>query len=698
MEGAKLNMTEPNELNSIRNIGFIAHIDAGKTTVSERVLFFTGRTYKLGTVDDGTAVMDWMDQEKERGITIVSAATTVEWKGHKINIIDTPGHVDFTAEVERSLRVLDGGVVIFDANAGVEPQSETVWRQADRYSVPRICFINKMDKIGADFDFSVKSIHERLGANAVPVQIPWGAEDDFKGVVDLITQKVITWEGDSGQTMVELPIPEELKSDVAKYREKMIESAVENDDDLMTKFLEGEEISEDEIIRGIRIGTVARKLYPVLCGTALRNKGVQPLIDAIVSYLPSPDEVPPIEGLKPGTEDTIHRAPSVEEPFSALAFKVVTDPFAGRVVYLRIYSGICKAGSSVMNTTRQDRERMGRLIQMHSNHREELEEARAGNIVAAVGLKNTFTGDTICETSEPIVLETIDFPEPVISVAIEPQNKEEEEKLVDALVKLGQEDPTFRSAHDQETGQTIISGMGELHLEIIVDRLKREFNILAQTGRPQVAYRETVRKSYRAEGRYVRQSGGRGQYGHVWITVEPLETGSGVEFVNKIVGGTIPREYIPAVEAGAREAAMNGILTGFAMVDIRITLDDGSFHDVDSSEMAFKMAGSMGFKAAANKAKPVALEPVMAVEVVTPEVSLGDVLADINSRRAQIQGMEQRGDLQIINAHVPLGEMFGYSTTLRSSSQGRANYSMQFDHYSEVPKHIAEAVAVEVGG
>ena len=697
MEGTKLNMTEPNELNSIRNIGFIAHIDAGKTTVSERVLFFTGRTYKLGTVDDGTAVMDWMDQEKERGITIVSAATTVEWKGHKINIIDTPGHVDFTAEVERSLRVLDGGVVIFDANAGVEPQSETVWRQADRYAVPRICFINKMDKIGADFDFSVKSIHERLGANAVPVQIPWGAEDDFKGVVDLITQKVITWEDDSGQTMVELPIPEEWKSDVAKYREKMIESAVENDDDLMTKFLEGEEISEDEIIRGIRIGTVARKLYPVLCGTALRNKGVQPLIDAIVSYLPSPDEVPPIEGLKPGTEDTIHRAPSVEEPFSALAFKVVTDPFAGRVVYLRIYSGICKAGSSVMNTTRQDRERMGRLIQMHSNHREELEEARAGNIVATVGLKNTFTGDTICETGEPIVLETIDFPEPVISVAIEPQNKEEEEKLVDALVKLGQEDPTFRSAHDQETGQTIISGMGELHLEIIVDRLKREFSILAQTGRPQVAYRETVRKSYRAEGRYVRQSGGRGQYGHVWITVEPLETGSGVEFVNKIVGGTIPREYIPAVEAGAREAAMNGILTGFAMVDIRITLDDGSFHDVDSSEMAFKMAGSMGFKAAANKAKPVALEPVMAVEVVTPEVSLGDVLADINSRRAQIQGMEQRGDLQIINAHVPLGEMFGYSTTLRSSSQGRANYSMQFDHYSEVPKHIAEAVAVEVG-
>ena len=690
-------MTQDGELDNIRNIGFIAHIDAGKTTVSERVLFFTGRTYKLGTVDDGTAVMDWMDQEKERGITIVSAATTVEWNGHKINIIDTPGHVDFTAEVERSLKVLDGGVVIFDANAGVEPQSETVWRQADRYQVPRLCFINKMDKIGADFFFSIKSIQDRLGANPVPVQIPWGKEDDFKGVVDLIRQVVITWEGENGDKMSEGPIPDELKEDVAKYREIMIENAAEHDDELMAKFLEGETLSEEEIVRGLRIGTVKRDLYPVLCGTALRNKGVQPLIDAIVDYLPSPDEVPAIEGTKPGSEEVALRQPDPEEPFAALAFKVVTDPFAGRLVYLRVYSGICKSGSSVLNTTRQDRERLGRLIQMHSNHREELEEARAGNIVAAVGLKNTFTGDTICETDDPILLETIQFPEPVISVAIEPKTREEEEKLIDALVKLAQEDPTFRSAHNQETAQTIISGMGELHLEIIVDRLKREFNVDAQTGRPQVAYRETIRQSARAEGRYVRQSGGRGQYGHVWLTVEPLETGSGIEFVNKIVGGAIPREYIPAVEAGAREAAMNGIITGFSMVDIRITLDDGSFHDVDSSEMAFKMAGSMGFKAAANRAKPVALEPIMSVEVVTPEVSMGDVLGDINGRRAQIQGMEPRGDLQIIDAFVPLGEMFGYATTLRSSSQGRANYSMQFDHYAEVPKHIAESVSVAAG-
>tara|TARA_Y100000590_G_scaffold70753_2_gene77455 strand:- start:20146 stop:22221 length:2076 start_codon:yes stop_codon:yes gene_type:complete len=690
-------MTQDGELDNIRNIGFIAHIDAGKTTVSERVLFFTGRTYKLGTVDDGTAVMDWMDQEKERGITIVSAATTVEWNGHKINIIDTPGHVDFTAEVERSLKVLDGGVVIFDANAGVEPQSETVWRQADRYQVPRLCFINKMDKIGADFFFSIKSIQERLGANPVPVQIPWGKEDDFKGVVDLIRQVVITWEGENGDKMSEGPIPDELKEDVAKYREIMIENAAEHDDELMAKFLEGEALSEEEIVRGLRIGTVKMDLYPVLCGTALRNKGVQPLIDAIVDYLPSPDEVPAIEGTKPGTEDVALRQPDPEEPFAALAFKVVTDPFAGRLVYLRVYSGVCKSGSNVLNTTRQDRERLGRLIQMHSNHREELEEARAGNIVAAVGLKNTFTGDTICETDDPILLETIQFPEPVISVAIEPKTREEEEKLIDALVKLAQEDPTFRSAHDQETAQTIISGMGELHLEIIVDRLKREFNVDAQTGRPQVAYRETIRQSARAEGRYVRQSGGRGQYGHVWLTVEPLETGSGIEFVNKIVGGAIPREYIPAVEAGAREAAMNGIITGFSMVDIRITLDDGSFHDVDSSEMAFKMAGSMGFKAAANRAKPVALEPIMSVEVVTPEESMGDVLGDINGRRAQIQGMEPRGDLQIIDAFVPLGEMFGYATTLRSSSQGRANYSMQFDHYAEVPKHIAESVSVAAG-
>ena len=684
-------------LGRTRNIGFIAHIDAGKTTVSERVLYFTGRTYKLGTVDEGTAVMDWMPQEKERGITIVSAATTVDWKEHRINIIDTPGHVDFTAEVERSLRVLDGGVVIFDANAGVEPQSETVWRQADRYHVPRICFINKMDKIGADFFFAVDSIHQRLGAIPVPVQIPWGSEDSFKGVVDLIRQVTITWEGETGEDMVEQPIPDELAADVARYREAMIERAAEQDDDLMTKFLEGGELTENEIVYGLRLGTVKMAIYPVLCGTALRNKGVQPLLDAVVAYLPSPDDVPPVEGVVPGTEDVVLRGPDPDAPFAALAFKVVTDPFAGRLVYLRIYSGTCKAGSGVLNTTRQDRERLGRLIQMHSNHREELEEASAGNIVAAVGLKNTFTGDTICDTTGPVILETINFPDPVISVAIEPKSREEEEKLVDALVKLSQEDPTFRSNRDVETGQTVISGMGELHLEVIVDRLKREFHVDARTGRPQVAYRETVRQHARAEGRYVRQTGGRGQYGHVWLNIEPLEAGSGVEFVDKTVGGSVPREYISAVEAGAREAASNGILTGFPMVDIKITLDDGSYHDVDSSEMAFKMAGSMGFKAAAQRARPVALEPVMKVEVVCPGTTLGEVIGDLNGRRAQIQGMEGRGDLQIVNAFVPLAEMFGYATTLRSASQGRANYSMEFDHYAQVPQHIAETVAARAG-
>ena len=680
-------------LSKIRNIGFIAHIDAGKTTVSERVLYFTGRTYKLGTVDEGTAVMDWMPQEKERGITIVSAATTVDWKGFTVNIIDTPGHVDFTAEVERSLRVLDGGVVILDANAGVEPQSETVWRQADRYHVPRICFINKMDKIGADFFESVDSIHVRLNAIPVPVQIPWGKEDDFKGVIDLIRQVAITWNDAEGTEMVEQPIPEELVDDAARYRDAMIERAAEQDDELMIKYLEGEELTEEEIHRGLRAGTVKMAIYPVFCGTALRNKGVQPLIDAITEYLPSPLDVPPVEGTDPRDETVvIERAPDPTEPFSALAFKVVTDPFAGRLVYLRIYSGTANAGATVLNTSRQGRERLGRLIQMHSNHREELEEASAGNIVAAVGLKDTFTGDTICAVNSPVVLESIRFPEPVVSVAIEPKTREEEEKLVDALVKLGQEDPTFRSSHNLETGQTVISGMGELHIEVIVDRLKREFRVDARTGRPQVAYRETVTRTARAEGRYVRQSGGRGQYGHVWLDVEPLEPGAGVEFVNKIVGGAVPREYIPAVEQGVREAAQNGQLTGFPIVDIRITIDDGSFHEVDSSEMAFKMAGSMGFKAAIERARPVALEPVMKVEVVGPAKSIGDVMGDLQSRRAQVQGMESRGDLGIVTAFVPLAEMFGYATSLRSATQGRASYSMEFDHYDHVPQQVVESL------
>ncbi len=680
-------------LSKIRNIGFIAHIDAGKTTVSERVLYFTGRTYKLGTVDEGTAVMDWMPQEKERGITIVSAATTVDWKGFTVNIIDTPGHVDFTAEVERSLRVLDGGVVILDANAGVEPQSETVWRQADRYHVPRVVFVNKMDKIGADFFASIDSIHVRLNAIPVPVQIPWGKEDDFRGVIDLIRQVAITWEDADGATMVEQPIPDELMDDAARYRDAMIERAAEQDDELLVKYLEGEELTEEEIRKGLRAGTVKMAIYPVFCGTALRNKGVQPLVDAITDYLPSPLDVPPVQGTDPRDEDVVmERAPDPSEPFSALAFKVVTDPFAGRLVYLRVYSGTCKAGATVLNTSKQGRERLGRLIQMHSNHREELEEATAGNIVAAVGLKDTFTGDTISAVNSPVILESIRFPEPVVSVAIEPKTREEEEKLVDALVKLGQEDPTFRSSHDLETGQTVISGMGELHIEVIVDRLKREFRVDARTGRPQVAYRETITRPARAEGRYVRQTGGRGQYGHVWLEVEPLEPGSGIEFVNKIVGGAVPREYIPAVEQGAREAAQNGQLTGFPIVDLRITVDDGSFHEVDSSEMAFKMAGSMGFKAAIGRAHPVALEPIMKVEVVGPAASIGDVMGDLQSRRAQVQGMESRGDLGIVTAFVPLAEMFGYATSLRSATQGRASYSMEFDHYSHVPHQVVETL------
>ena len=686
-------MSDAIPLAQIRNIGFIAHIDAGKTTVSERVLYFTGRTYKLGTVDDGTAVMDWMPQEKERGITIVSAATTVDWKGYTINIIDTPGHVDFTAEVERSLRVLDGGVVILDANAGVEPQSETVWRQADKYHVPRIIFINKMDKIGADFFESVDSIHIRLGALPVPVQIPWGREDDFKGVIDLIRQVAITWADPEGSEMVEQPIPEELAADAARFREAMIERAAEQDDDLMIKYLDGEELTEDEIRLGLRKGTVKMAIYPVFCGTALRNRGVQPLIDAITDFLPSPLEIPPITGTDPrNSEIALQRAPNLNEPFAALAFKIVTDPFAGRLVYLRIYSGSCASGATVMNTSRQSRERLGRIIQMHSNHREELEEATTGNIIAAVGLKDTFTGDTICIGSDPILLESINFPEPVISVAIEPKSREEEEKLVDALVKLSQEDPTFRSSHNPETAQTVISGMGELHIEIIVDRLKREFRVDARTGRPQVAYRETITRAARAEGRYVRQTGGRGQYGHVWVQVEPLESGSGIKFVNKIVGGAVPREYVSAVEAGAREAAQNGALTGFPLVDLMITIDDGSYHDVDSSEMAFKMAGSIGFKAAIERARAVAMEPVMKVEVVGPAKFIGDVMGDLQSRRAQVQGMESRGELGIVNAFVPLAEMFGYATSLRSATQGRASYSMQFDHYNQVPQHVVETL------
>ncbi len=680
-------------LEGVRNIGFIAHIDAGKTTVTERALYFTGRTHRLGNVDEGNTVMDWMAQEKERGITIVSAATTVSWNDRTINVIDTPGHVDFTAEVERSLRVLDGGVVIFDANAGVEPQSETVWRQADRYNVPRICFINKMDKIGADFFASVDSIHRRLGVTAVPVQIPWGREDTFRGAVDLIRQVALAWDDDSGREYTEYPIPSELQEDVARYREAMIERAAEQDDELMMKFLEGEELEEDEIIRGIRLGTTRMAIYPVLCGTALKNKGIQPLLNAITDYLPSPLDVPPITGIEPRSGEEVDRVPSLDDPFCALAFKVVTDPFAGRLVYLRVYSGEAHAGSGVLNSTQGERERLGRLIQMHANHREELETATAGNIVAAVGLKNTFTGDTVCDVSSPILLESISFPDPVISVAIEPSSREEEEKLVDALIKLSQEDPTFVTRRDDETGQTIIAGMGELHLDVIVDRLKREFRVDAQIGKPQVAYRETITRPARAEGRYVRQTGGRGQYGHVWMNIEPLEAGSGIQFQNKIVGGTVPREYVAAAEAGIKETAAGGVVSGFPLVDVKIVIDDGSYHEVDSSEMAFKMAGSIGFKDAVRAARPALMEPVMNVEVVCPGPTLGDVLGNLNGRRAQIQGMEGRGDLQIVTAFVPLSDMFGYATALRSSTQGRATYSMEFHHYARVPASIAETVA-----
>ena len=686
-------MSTAQGLEKVRNIGFIAHIDAGKTTVTERALYFTGRTHRLGNVDEGNTVMDWMAQEKERGITIVSAATTVSWNDQTVNVIDTPGHVDFTAEVERSLRVLDGGVVIFDANAGVEPQSETVWRQADRYSVPRICFINKMDKIGADFFASVDSIHRRLGATAVPVQIPWGREDTFRGSVDLIRQVALAWDDESGREYTEYPIPSELEEDVKRYREAMIERAAEQDDELMMKFLEGEDLKEEEIIRGIRLGTTRMAIYPVLCGTALKNKGIQPLLDAITYYLPSPLDVPPITGIEPRTEEELCRIPGLEDPFCALAFKVVTDPFAGRLVYLRVYSGRARAGSGVLNSTQGGRERLGRLIQMHANHREELEEATAGNIVAAVGLKNTFTGDTVCDVSSPILLESISFPNPVISVAIEPSSREDEEKLVDALVKLSQEDPTFVTRRDEETGQTIIAGMGELHLDVIVDRLRREFRVDAQIGKPQVAYRETITRPARAEGRYVRQSGGRGQYGHVWMNIEPLTAGSGIQFESKVVGGAVPREYVAAAEAGIKEAAAGGVVSGFPLVDVKIVIYDGSHHEVDSSEMAFKMAGSIGFKDAVRAARPAMMEPVMNVEVVCPGPTLGDVLGDLNGRRAQIQGMEGRGDLQIVTAFVPLSEMFGYATALRSSTQGRATYSMEFHHYSPVPASIGAAVA-----
>jgi elongation factor G len=686
-------------LEKTRNIGIMAHIDAGKTTTTERILFYTGVTYKIGEVHDGTAVMDWMVQEQERGITITSAATTCSWKDCRINIIDTPGHVDFTVEVERSLRVLDGAVAAFDAVAGVEPQSETVWRQATKYDVPRIAFMNKMDRVGADFFMSVDSMVEKLGATPVAIQIPIGKEEGFRGSIDLVTMRAFFFDDETlGAKYVEDDIPSEYAAQAKEYRDKMLESLSDVDEKIMEKYLSGAEVDPAEIKEALRRGTVDLKITPALCGSAFKNKGVQLLLDAIVDYLPSPLEVPAIIGLRPSDDAEIECKPSDDVPFSALAFKIMTDPFVGQLTFIRVYSGVLNAGSYVYNSTKDTKERVGRLLQMHANKREEIKEVRAGDIAAVVGLKSTLTGDTLCDEASPVILESMEFPEPVISVAIEPKTKADQERLSISLGKLAQEDPSFRVTYDEETGQTIISGMGELHLEIIVDRLLREFKVGANVGKPQVAYKETIKNSARVEGKFVRQSGGRGQYGHVWIDIQPLERGAGFEFSNKIVGGTVPREYIPAVEKGIREAMDGGVLAGYPVVDFKVILFDGSYHEVDSSEMAFKIAGSMAFKDGAKKAQLVLLEPIMSVEDVTPEEYMGDVIGDLNSRRGKIQSMEKRGTAQIIKAMVPLSDMFGYATDLRSKTQGRATYTMQFSHYEDVPKTIMEGIVAKVKG
>ncbi len=686
-------------LEKTRNIGIMAHIDAGKTTTTERILYYTGVTYKIGAVDEGTAVMDWMVQEQERGITITSAATTCLWKDYRINIIDTPGHVDFTIEVERSLRVLDGAVAVFDSVAGVEPQSETVWRQADKYGVPRIAFMNKMDRVGADFFMSVYSMIERLNANPVPVQIPIGAEDKHRGPIDLVRMKAVYFDDETlGAKYIEEDIPDELMPYASEYREKMLEALADVDDNIMEKFLGREKVNVDEIKAAIRKGTLEMKLVPVFCGSSFRNKGVQLLLDAIVDYLPSPLDVPPVTGIMPRDGSEIIRHAEDNEPFSAIAFKVMTDPFVGQLTFIRVYSGVLNAGSYVYNSTKDIKERVGRLLKMHANKREEIKAMYAGDIAAVVGLKSTLTGDTLCDEKNPIILESMEFPKPVMSVAIEPKTKADQEKLSQSLSKLAQEDPSFKVSFNEDTGQTIISGMGELHLEIIVDRLLREFKVSASVGKPQVAYKETVRAVSSAEGKFVRQSGGRGQYGHVYIKIEPLETDKGFEFVNGIVGGTIPREYIPAVEKGIKEAMERGILAGYPAVDIKATLYDGSYHEVDSSEMAFKIAGSMAFREAAKKAKPVLLEPTMSIEVVSPEEYMGDVIGDLNSRRGKIQNIERRGKMQVIKALAPLAEMFGYATDLRSKTQGRATYTMQFSHYDEVPKGVSSGIIAVVKG
>jgi elongation factor G len=682
----------PTELERTRNIGIIAHIDAGKTTTTERILYYTGRTYKLGEVHEGTAVMDWMEQERERGITITAAATTAEWRDYRINIIDTPGHVDFTVEVERSLRVLDGGVVVFDSVAGVEPQSETVWRQADRYGVPRICFVNKMDRTGADFWRTVEEIKERLGANPLPIQIPIGRESNFDGMVDLLSMRSVRFGSSPNDPLLYSDIPPELQTDADRCRHDLLERIVELDDDLMLRYLEGEEIPQEPLCSALRRATIEGRLVPVLCGSALRNKGVRPLLDAVVDFLPSPLDIPPVVGLNPRTGQPEERAADPSEPFAALAFKIVSDPFVGKLSYARVYSGELKAGTYVYNSSKEERERITRLYRMHADHREEAGRISAGDIAAIVGLKVTATGDTLCEQDRPIALETIRFPEPVIDVAIEPKTKADQDKMGLALARLSEEDPTFRVRTDAETGQTLISGMGELHLEVIVDRMLREFRVDANVGRPQVAFRETISRPARAEGRFIRQTGGRGMYGHVRLEVEPLDPGSGVVFENKIIGGVVPREYVPAIESGVREALEGGVLASYPVTDVLVKLVDGSYHEVDSNEAAFKMAGSIGVKEACRKAGPQILQPIMKVEVVVPEEFLGDVMGDITRRRGRLQGTELRGNAQVIRAEVPLSEMFGYSTDLRSATQGRGTYTMEFSHYEPVTRDVEAGV------
>ena len=678
-------------LERIRNIGIMAHIDAGKTTTTERILFYTGKTHKIGEVHEGAATMDWMEQEQERGITITSAATTCQWLNHRINIIDTPGHVDFTVEVERSLRVLDGSVLVLAAKGGVQPQSETVWRQADKYKVPRMIYVNKMDITGADFYGCIDQVKERLGANPVPIQLPIGSEDNFQGIVDLIKMRAFIHKDDLGKEIEETDIPEDLKAKAEEYRAKMIESAAEQDDELMMKYLDGEELSEAEIKSGLRKGTIANTIVPMTCGSSYKNKGVQELLNAVVDFLPSPLDIPHIKGVTPDGEET-ERITGDDQPFAALAFKIATDPFVGKLCFFRVYSGTLESGSTVLNANKDKKERIGRILQMHANHREDIEKVYAGDIAAAVGLKEVTTGDTLCDVGHPVILESMEFPEPVIDIAIEPKDKVAQEKMGIALSKLAEEDPTFKTYTNHETGQTVIAGMGELHLDIIVDRLKREFKVEANVGKPQVAYKETIREKVKVEGKFIRQSGGRGQYGHVWLEMEPLEPGSGIQFESKIVGGVVPKEYIKPIEEGIREAAESGVLAGYPVIDFKATLVDGSYHEVDSSEMAFKIAGSMAFKEGCRKAKSVILEPIMRVEITVPEEYMGDVIGDINSRRGKMEGMEARSGSQIIRGFIPLSEMFGYATDLRSKTQGRGTYAMEPSHYEEVPRSILETI------